>query len=141
MAITPEHAGRTYAPTAPYEVTRVKVLELATALGGALPAEDEAQPLAPPTFAVLVTNAAWDAMFSDPELGLDLSRVVHGDQQFRYGRPLQVGDVVTATLHIAKVRVRGATEIISTSVEVRDAVESVVLTADSTFVHSRGAVA
>ena len=141
MPITPDHAGRAYAPTAPYEVTRVKVVEFAAALGDVLPAEDEAQPLAPPTFAAVVAHAAWDAMFIDPELGLSLDRVVHGDQQFRYERPLQVGDVVTAALSIARVRVRGTTEIISTSVDVRDAVGSTVLVADATFVHNREAAA
>ena len=137
VAITPEHAGKAYAPTAPYEVTRVKVAEFATALGHRAPAADEARPLAPPTFAAVVANAAWDAMFTDPELGLSLSRIVHGDQQFRYVRPLQVGDVVTATLRIDKVRVRGAVEIISTAVEVDDAVGDPVLSAIATFVHTR----
>jgi MaoC dehydratase-like protein len=137
VPITPDHAGRAYAPTAPYEVTRVKVVEFAAALGDVLPAEDEARPLAPPTFAAVVANAAWDIMFTDPDLGLSLDRVVHGDRQFRYERPLQVGDVVTATLSIAKVRVRGTTEIITTSVDVRDAVDATVLVAEATFVHNR----
>jgi acyl dehydratase len=137
VPITPDHAGKAYAPTAPYEVTRVKIVEFATALGGPLPAE-EAHPLAPPTFAAVVANAAWDAMFTDPELGLSLSRIVHGDQQFRYVRPLRAGDVVTATLRIDKVRVRGPVEIISTAVEVDDALGGEVLSAVATFVHTRG---
>ena len=140
MPITPDHAGHTYAPTAPYEVTRGKVAELAAALGAPLP-EGSGPVVAPPTFGAVVTSPAWDVLFTDPELGLQLSRVVHADQQFRYHRPLEPGDVVTATLSIAKVRVRGTTEIITTSVEVRDAVEQVVLVADATFVHSREAAA
>lgn len=140
MPITPDHAGRAYAPTAPYEVTRGKVAEFAAALGAPL-TEGSGPAVAPPTFGAVVTGPAWDVLFADPELGLQLSRVVHADQQFRYHRPLEPGDVVTATLSIAKVRVRGTTEIITTSVEVRDAVEQTVLVADATFVHSREAEA
>lgn len=136
MPITPEHAGRAYAPTAPYEVTRGKVAEFAAALGAPLP-EGSGPVVAPPTFGAVVTGPAWDALFSDPELALQLSRVVHADQQFRYHRALEPGDVVTATLSLAKVRVRGTTEIITTSVDVRDAMGQSVLVADATFVHSR----
>lgn len=136
VPITPDHAGKAYAPTAPYEVTRVKIDEFANALGTPLPAE-EAYPLAPPTFAAVVTNAALDALFGDPELAIDLARVVHGDQSFRYARPLRAGDVVTATLRIDKVRVRGPVEIVSTAVEVDDALGEAVLTATATFVHTR----
>lgn len=140
MPITPDHAGRAYPPTAPYEVTRGKVAEFAVAVGEQVPAE-EAHPVAPPTFAAVVTNAAWGAMFADPELELRLSRVVHADQQFRYARPLRVGDVVTAMLRIEKVRVRGATEIVSVEVAVDDALGQPVLSAASTFVHTREGVA
>jgi len=136
VPITPDHAGKAYAPTAPYEVTRGKVAEFAAALGDPL-VEGGGPVVAPPTFGAVVTGPAWDVLFTDPELGLTLSRVVHADQQFRYHRPLEPGDVVTATLSITKVRVRGTTEIITTSVEVRDAVQQAVLVADATFVHSR----
>ena len=136
MPITPDHAGKAYAPTAPYEVTRVKIDEFATALGDP-PSADEAHPAAPPTFAAVVANTAWDAMFTDPELALSLSRIVHGDQLFRYVRPLRAGDVVTATLRIDRVRLRGAVEIISTAVDVADALGDPVLSAAATFVHTR----
>ena len=140
MPITPDHAGRTYPPTAPYAVTRGKLAEFAAALGDPL-VEGNGPVVAPPTFGAVVTGTSWDVLFTDPELGLALSRVVHADQQFRYHRPLEPGDVVTAALTVTKVRVRGTTEIITTSVEVRDAVERAVLVADATFVHSREAAA
>ena len=31
-------------------------------------------------------------MIEDPELGIDYSRVVHGDQKFTYTRPVRAGD-------------------------------------------------
>ena len=136
MPITPDHAGKVYAPTEPYEVTRVKLAEFAAAVGEPAPVEG-AHPVAPPTFAAVVTNPAWDALFTDPELDLSLRRVVHADQQFRYARDLRAGDVVTATLRIDKVRVRGAAEIVSVTVEVDDVLGTQVLSAASTFVHTR----
>ncbi len=140
MPITPDHAGKVYEPTAPYEVTRVKLAEFAAAVGEPDLLE-EAHPPAPPTFAAVVTNAAWDALFTDPELDLSLRRVVHADQQFRYARPLRSGDVVTATLRIDKVRVRGAAELVSVTVDVDDALGAPVLSAASTFLHTREAAA
>lgn len=135
MPITPDHAGRTYAPTAPFEVTRARVVELATALGD--PAvRGQRSPVAPPTFGVVVAGQAWDVLFADPELGLELSRIVHAEQRFRYVRPLEPGDVVTAVLRVDKVRVRGGADFISTSVEVHDEAGERVLSADATFVHS-----
>ena len=74
MPITPEHAGRTYPATPPYEVSAVKVAEFARALGG-----DPALGV-PPTFGIVVAAQAWESMFGDPELGLALHRIVHGDQ-------------------------------------------------------------
>ena len=37
MAINPEYAGRTFEPSEPYEVSRVKIAEFATAIGDASP--------------------------------------------------------------------------------------------------------
>lgn len=136
MPITPEYAGRAYPTTAPYEVTRTKIVEFASALGDDS-LSDRVFPVAPPTFGIVVVGAAWDTLFADPELGLSLSRIVHAEQQFRYLRPLEPGDVVTATLTIDKVRVRGGAEFISTSVDVRDEVGQSVLTTSTTFVHTR----
>ena len=136
MSISPESwAGREYAPTAPYEVTRGKIAEFAVALGHE--AQGAATPEAPPTFAAVVANPAWDAMFTDPELDLRLDHIVHGDQRFTFQRPLRAGDVVTATLRIDKVRARAGAEIISSAVTVHDAGGEPVLTADATFVHTR----
>jgi acyl-coenzyme A thioesterase PaaI-like protein len=78
-------------------------------------------------------------MFADPELGLELGRIVHGDQRFTYSRPLRAGDRVTAILTIDKVRVRGAAEIISSAVDVRDDSGELTCTAVATFVHTREA--
>jgi acyl dehydratase len=141
MAISEAHAGRQYPPTAPYEVSAAKVAEFATALGETNPAHTGNDALAPPTFAAVVAAQAWQLMFDDPELGLALRRIVHGDQRFELERLLRVGDRVRATLTIDKVRTRGAADIISASVAVRTEADELVCTATATFFHSREAAA
>ena len=141
MAISEAHAGRRYPPTAPYAVSAAKIAEFARALGDDNSAYAGDNPVAPPTFAAVVSAPAWQQMFDDPELELDLASIVHGDQRFDYRDPLRAGDVVTATLTLDKVRVRAGSEIISSSVVIigADGVERV--TARATFVHSRTAAA
>lgn len=136
MPIADTHAGRSYPPTAPFVVTAGKIAEFAAALGDSNPAYAGEQPIAPPTFAAVLVGSAWDVMFDDPELGLALRRVVHGDQRFDYGRPLRSGDEVTAQLTIDKVRVRGAVDIISCSIALATTAGESVGSASATFFHS-----
>lgn len=141
MAIGQEHVGRTYPPTDPYEVTAVKVAEFAAALGETGARYAGATAVAPPTFAAVLAATAWQAMFDDPELGLALRRVVHGDQRFDLHRVLRVGDRVTATLTIDKVRVRDSADVIGASVRISTLDDEPVATAVATFFHSREAAA
>ena len=93
MPISADHVGRVYPATKPYRVSRAKIAEFATALGDTNPAYfDDESPIAPPTFAVLPSSAAWGALFEDAELELALSRTVHADQRFTHHRPIVAGD-------------------------------------------------
>ena len=138
MAITEAHAGRQYPKTAPYAIAAEKIAEFARALGDESPYYGGERPIAPPTFAAMIASSAWQLMFDDPELELALRRIVHGDQRFDYTRPLLAGDVVSATLTIDRVRVRGSAEIISSSVAITDLTGETICTATATFVHTRG---
>lgn len=140
MPISEEHVGRSYPATAPYQVSRAKIAEFAAALGDAdNPAYAGNAAVAPPTFAVVLASAAWDAMFADPELGLSLSRTVHVDQKFSWQRPLRAGDEVSATLTIEKVRARGTTAIIAISVALTTSDGGLLCTATSTLMHTEEA--
>lgn len=137
MPISEEHIGRSYPATAPYEVSRAKISEFAAALGDAdNPAYTGDAPLAPPTFAVVLASAAWEAMFADPDLGLSLRRTVHVDQKFTWNRPLRAGDEVRAALTIEKVRARGATAIIGIAVDLSTTAGEALCTASSTLMHT-----
>jgi len=137
MPISEAHVGRSYPATPPYRVSRAKIAEFATALGdGDNPAYTGPHPIAPPTFAVLLSSDAWTALFDDPELGISLSRTVHGDQGFTWQRPLREDDVITATLTIDQVRLRGAMAIVAISVRLATTDGEHVCTATSTLVHT-----
>lgn len=151
MAISADHVGRQYPPTATYEVSAAKIAEFAAALGDADPRYTGPDAVAPPTFVAVLSAPAWQLMFDDPELGLALPRIVHGDQRFEFARLLRAGDRVQATLTIAKVRSRATADIISASVAVRTAPDAsglpaaqpaeLVCTATATFLHSRESAA
>ena len=121
MPLDASFAGRTYPPTAPYEVCREKIREFANAIGDPDPAYRDPEAartlghpdvVAPPTFAVIVAFRGLDTIIGDPDLGLDYSRVVHGDQRFSYRRPLRAGDRVTATAVVETVRSVGGNDIL-----------------------------
>jgi acyl dehydratase len=90
----------------------------------------------PPTFPIVVTFAALQDFLAAQEV--ELSRIIHGDQRFRYERPVIVGDELTATLTVTGVRSIGGNDIVSTASEITDASGALVCTATATLVH-RGA--
>ena len=101
MPLDTSFVGRSYPPTAPYQVGREKIREFAAAIGATDAAHhdpDAARALghrdvvAPPTFPFVITMQANRQIVEDPALGVDYSRVVHGDQRFQYVRPVRAGD-------------------------------------------------
>jgi acyl dehydratase len=143
MPIDPAYAGRTYPPTEPYAVGVEKIREFATAIGDANPAYRDpaaAQALghpdviAPPTFPFLLTFKASRQVIEDPELGIDYSRVVHGEQRFVATRPVRAGDLLTTIVSIDTVRSAGGHDMITTRAEVSTTGGEHVVTALSTLV-------
>ncbi|WCN80905.1 MaoC family dehydratase N-terminal domain-containing protein [Micromonospora sp. LH3U1] len=127
MPLDPSFVGRTYPPTAPYQVGREKIREFASAIGATDPVHHDpeaAQALghpdvvAPPTFPVIITMAASSQIIEDPALGVDYSRVVHGDQRFAYTRPVIAGDELVCTNIIEDVSNRGGHGFLTTRTDV-----------------------
>ena len=126
MPLDSSLAGRAYPASAPYEVGREKLRELAEALGDTTPAYvdlDAARALgfpdiiAPPTFPFLVAWRGLAPLLDDPELGIGLERVVHGEQRFALTRPLRAGDRVSGAATVESVRVVGGNALISVRVD------------------------
>jgi acyl dehydratase len=148
MAINPALVGRSYPASAPYEVCRVKIREFADAIGDDNPAyRDRAAAaaaghddvVAPPTFAIVLSFVAGRAVIEDPELGVDYSRVVHGEQSFTFTRPIRAGDVLVATPTIRLVRTAGRNEILTVDCAIATAEGAPVCTASNTLVVRGGA--
>ncbi len=55
----------------------------------------------PVTF--LMTSAFWQDERSMPAVSFDLSRVLHGEQEFEFFKPIRVGDVLTGRTLVADV--------------------------------------
>jgi acyl dehydratase len=143
VAINPDYAGRTFEPSAPYEVSRVKIAEFADAVGEPSPlcrdreaarAAGYPDVIAPPTFAIVITSAASAKLIADPGLGVNYAMVVHGEQSFAHARPLHAGDVVVAQPTIESIRQIGAMSTVTTVTEVRTVDGEHVCTARSTLV-------
>jgi acyl dehydratase len=141
MAITEAHAGRRYPPIDPYQVTAAKIAEFATALDDHNPRYRGESPIAPPTFAVVISLPAWNLLFNDPELELSRERIVHGDQRFTFLRPFRAGDVVIATVTIDKVRIRAGSELVSATVELSSRDGEQICSSQATFYHAREVLA
>ena len=90
--------------------------------------------VAPPTFAVVIQDATLQQLLSDDEAQIDFSRVVHGDQRFRYTRPIVAGDELSATLTVTSVKQLGAHSMVTATSEIVDASGAHVVTAISTLV-------
>jgi acyl dehydratase len=146
MPLDQSFEGRVYPPTAPYEVGREKIREFADALGDDNPVyRDQAAAkalgysdvIAPPTFPIVMSMRAAAQVIRDPEFGLDYSKVVHGEQQFLYTRPVQAGDVLQVTVRVESVRVAAGNDLITTRGDITTLNGELVVTAYSTLV-SRG---
>lgn len=143
MPLDQSFVGRTYPPTAPYEVGREKIREFATAVRDPHPAyldPDAAKALghpdviAPPTFPVIIAIPAAYQAVQDPEFGLGRSWVVHGDQRFVYHRPMRAGDRIECVVRIEAIKSMAGSDMLTLASELRTVEGEPVCTAYGLFV-------
>lgn len=122
MPLDQSFIGRTYPPTGTYVVGREKIREFADAIGdeNALFRDPEAaraagypDVIAPPTFLTVLNLPAINKIVADPELGLDYSRMVHGDQRFDHVRPVHAGDELQLSIQIENIMVRAGNDFLN----------------------------
>jgi acyl dehydratase len=145
MALNTDFIGRTYPPTPPYEVSRIKIREFATAIGDRNPiyrdreaarAAGHDDVIAPPTFPIVVSLGG--DFLADPDLGLNMAMVVHGEQKFSFVRPITAGDTLICQTTITDIRKAGGNHLMKLTTEIRDAAGELVVTTYNTIVE-RGA--
>jgi acyl dehydratase len=149
MSVDQSYKGRVYPPTPPYEVSREKIREFADAINDRNPAyrdravaESLGHPdvIAPPTFPIILTIKAGHQVITDPDFGIDYSRVVHGEQRFVHHRPVRAGDVLQVIVTVDDIRTAAGNDIVTTRSEVSTVDGEAVVTATSTIV-ARGTAA
>jgi acyl dehydratase len=100
--------GKTYPPFT-YEVGLEKVREYANAVGEQEPVHHDRDAakeagfrdvVAPPMFAVVYSAGAVAPGILDPEVGIDLMRMLHGSQEFVWGEPVCAGDRIETTAEL-----------------------------------------
>lgn len=77
--------------------------------------------VAPTTFPVILAQRSESRYISDPEAGIDFSRVVHGEERFSYTRPIVAGDSLTAATVVESIRGAGGHSMITTRTSISDA--------------------
>jgi acyl dehydratase len=136
--LDPSFIGRRYPATAVYEVGREKIREFAEAIGDDNPVYADPiaaralgydDVIAPPTFAIVMTLPAGGQVSYDPDLGIDYSRVVHGEQRFIHARPIRAGDRLQVLVSIDDIRTAAGNDMVSTRADVVTEAGEHVLTA------------
>ncbi|HYS17700.1 MAG TPA: MaoC family dehydratase N-terminal domain-containing protein [Candidatus Binatia bacterium] len=103
--------GKEYPPYA-VTVERGKIKEFARAIGDGNPlylddrvgaASEWGDLIAPPTFAVTFRDETADTAAFLRELGTDISRILHGEQEFELFRPLQPGQTYLCRARVVDI--------------------------------------
>jgi len=89
--------------------------------------------IAPPTFTIRITLTQFEEILTRPEIGLDWSRLVHGDQRFEIFSPVKAGDNLTCAATIESYRLAAGNEIVSVRSDLKREGE-LVISAWSTLV-------
>ena len=128
MPINPNFVGRHYESAEVYEVGRELIRRFADAIEDPNPLYRDPQAaraagypdvIAPPTFLTVLGFRYRDITpMDDPELGVDFSVVVHGQESFDLYRPVCAGDVLKFTYTVADVRVAGNNELMTNVIDV-----------------------
>jgi acyl dehydratase len=121
MPLNSATLGKEYDPGSAFDVSRQKIREFAAAIGDESPlyadvelAQAAGHPdiPAPPTFGSVISLVMGQGPRRDPEVGLDFSRVVHGEQRIEQRRPIYAGDTISGAVTILDIRQSGANEVL-----------------------------
>ena len=109
------HVGRRYsAPGQVIDPARARAMAQAIAADGAALEADAV----PPTFAAVYCLAPTFAqLFTDPEVGINLAGLIHGEQTFEWPAVAQPGDTVDASARIESVEDKRGMTFVTLAVE------------------------
>lgn len=105
--LNPDSVGRTFVGSEIITVTQSQIDAFCAVIG------ELDTSVAPPTFPIRITLTQMEEILTAPHIGLDWSRLVHGDQRFDIKRPIKAGDAITTSATIESYRVVAGNEIVS----------------------------
>ena len=113
MPLNKDLVGKEYAPTTT-EATLEAMLNYARAYNDDNPAFFDATRaggiIAPPMYAVVATWPSILAVVGDPDLKVDLVRLLHGEQDMEFILPIRPGDKITAIARVASIETKASDE-------------------------------
>jgi len=125
--LNPDSVGSTFGGTETIAVTQSEVDAFCAVIG------ETDTTIAPPTFTIRITLSQFEEILTRPVIGLDWTRLVHGDQKFQIFSPVRPGDQLNCSATIESYRVAAGNEIVSVRSDLeRDG--AVVVSAWSTLV-------
>ena len=125
--LNPDSVGSTFGGTETIAVTQSEVDAFCAVIG------ETDTSIAPPTFTIRITLSQFEEILTRPEIGLDWTRLVHGDQKFKIFSPVRPGDQLNCSATIESYRVAAGNEIVSVRSDLeRDG--AIVVSAWSTLV-------
>ena len=157
MALDRRFIGRAYGPFV-YEAGLEKMREFAYAVGGSIPStgysgkgapealhpflHDEAVAkaspwggvIALPSFAVTFAIAPFARACADPDLNLNLLRLVHGEQAFEFFEVVRSGDRLTTTGKITDLTTKRSLDFLTVTTETKNQRDALVVRAKWTAI-------
>jgi acyl dehydratase len=147
VPVNPDIVGRVFPPTVPYLVGREKVRDFARAVfaddpqhldPAAARALGYADVVAPTTFAIVIQEQTLQQLIAQPDSGIELARLLHAEQRFRFTRPIVAGDELTAQLSVVGIRSMGGNAMVTSDTVITDAAGEHVVTATSILLAGEG---
>ena len=99
MPVDKKFIGREYKPVT-YVIGEEKIKEYALAIGDLNPLYIN-RGFAHPMFVVVFAKSAMESLFEDKEINLNMSRLLHGEQEFDFHKIVKAGDIIKT---IGKIR-------------------------------------
>lgn len=118
--INPDSVGRTFEGADLLTVTQNEINAFAAVIG------EEDTSVAPPTFSIRISLSQYESILTQPEIGVDWTRLVHGDQKFQIFRPIVARDIFKCSATIETLRSVAGNEIISVRSDLHNGNELVV---------------
>jgi acyl dehydratase len=136
MSLNRDRLGAEYGPVR-LTVDADRIAAYADATGDRLTLYRASDAVAPPVFGIVPAWPAVQQALADEELGVDVGRLVHGEQRMTFHRLIRAGDRLSTSGRLSSISERGENEVFVLTFETHDAARSLVTTQEVVCV-SRG---